>query len=136
LYRPDALFHGPTWQVLRQVESNGNGVARADLGPGGPDPVAAAIDAAWQLAAAWSARSTGWLALPVAAARWSPAGPFPDPHGPIRIELEARAEGDHVHADVSAVDADGRVIFHGEGLRLRAAGRAPADLPWPDATDE
>src|SRR5690606_32970150 len=53
LYRPDALFHGPAWRVLRRLATDGNGRAWADLEPR-IDPLASAIDGAHQLLAAWS----------------------------------------------------------------------------------
>ena len=131
LYRPDLLFHGPAWQVLRNVVTDAYG-AQADLhgGPapaGGPSAVATVVDGAHQMLAAWGGRAAGWLGLPVGADRWVADGAF---DGVVRIETRASTGGQELTAEVVGLDADGRVVLRGEGVRLRAArshGVAPPD---------
>jgi hypothetical protein len=119
LYRPDLLFHGPTWRVLERMRTDGNGLAEADLREGTLDGVAGALDGAHQLLAAWSGRSAGWVGLPVGATRWVLAA---EAAGPLRLETRAEANGSEMRADVRAVDAAGKVVLHGTGVRMRAAG--------------
>src|SRR5690606_33480435 len=121
LYRPDALFHGPSWRVLTRLATDGEGRAAADLEPR-IDPLASAIDGAHQLLAAWSGLNTGRLGLPVGARPWLIVAP---PEGPVRLEARARSGDDGVQADVLATDASGRVVLRGEGVALRRAGRWP-----------
>jgi acyl carrier protein len=128
LYRPDLLFHGPTWQVLRRIRWSSGSDAAAELEPGAPSALASAVDGVHQLLAAWSGRSVGWLGLPVGADRWVAPGPHARPAvGPVRIETEARADGREMSARVVARDAHGRLLLRGEGVRLRAAGRGVGD---------
>ncbi|MCB9685774.1 MAG: SDR family NAD(P)-dependent oxidoreductase [Alphaproteobacteria bacterium] len=114
LYRPDLLFHGPSWQVLSSVAAGDDGQLAADLVPS--PTTAMAVDAVHQVLAAWSGRTAGWLGLPVGAARWIANGGTA-----VRIETRARLEGRELLADVVALDADGVVVLRGEGVRLRAA---------------
>jgi hypothetical protein len=122
LYTPDLLFHGPTWQVLERISSDGNGGMEADLSVDMPG-FAGALDGAHQLLAAWSGRSAGWMGLPVGADRWVLDG---DAQGPLRLETQAEALGQEMRADVTARDATGRVVLRGTGVRLRAAATVPA----------
>lgn len=126
LYRRDLLFHGPAWQLLTCVQSE-NGSAFATLAPSPLDPVAAGVDAAHQLVSAWGGARTGWLGLPVGARTWwlGPGG------APARLVVQAVANADGVEADIQVTDAGGRLVVHGEGLRLTRAGRWPADYPIP-----
>jgi enediyne polyketide synthase len=123
LYRPDLLFHGPTWHVLERMRTDGNGHAQADLRDGPIGRVTGALDGAHQLLAAWSGRSAGWMGLPVGATRWVVG---PDSAGPLRLETRAEADGTEMRADVRAVDASGRVVLRGTGVRLRAAAGVDA----------
>jgi NAD(P)-dependent dehydrogenase (short-subunit alcohol dehydrogenase family) len=123
LYRPDVLFHGPSWRVLERVRTNGNGRAEADLRPDAQRPLAGALDGAHQLLSAWSGRATGHLGLPVGAGRWVLSGE--EATGPLRLETIARADGRDILADVVAVDPTGRVVLRGEAVRLQAAARYP-----------
>ena len=120
LYRPDLLFHGPTWRVLDRVHTDGNGGAAADLvSAGGPSPLAEGIDAAHQLLCAWGAEANGWLGLPVGAARWvwAPGG------APHRLQTHAAADDDAIEASVTVLDAAGAVVLQGDRVRLQAARR-------------
>jgi hypothetical protein len=124
LYRPDLLFHGPAWQVLRRIECRTES-AEADLGPGldGLSTVAAAVDGAHQLLAAWSGRSQGWLGLPVGADRWVAE---PSLARVVRLETRPLATARELRATVIGRDAAGRVVLRGDGVRLRAARRDDA----------
>lgn len=134
LYRPDLLFHGPTWRVLSTIQTQGDRLAQADLIPAeGIAPVAGAIDGAHQLLCALGHQpradgGTGWLGLPTGADRWiynTCAAP-----GPLRLITEATEANDQeLRADVTGVDARGRVALRGEGVRLRAAARGPGSGP-------
>ncbi|MCA9493050.1 MAG: SDR family NAD(P)-dependent oxidoreductase, partial [Myxococcales bacterium] len=120
LYRPDLLFHGPSWQVLTSVAAGDDGQLSADLVPG--PTTAMAVDAVHQVLAAWSGRTAGWLGLPVGARRWVANGGTA-----VRVETRARLEGRELSADVVALDVDGVVVLRGEGVRLRAARDGAAD---------
>jgi hypothetical protein len=126
LYRPDLLFHGPAWQVLRQTRTeNGRAFADVVLGAAG-SPVAGAMDGVHQLLAAWSGRQVGWLGLPVGADRWIASGSPPD--GSLRIETHTTTtSAQELSADVVARDIRGRVVLRGEGVRLRAASHRSSD---------
>ncbi len=116
LYRPDLLFHGPSWRVLDRWWSDADGFG-ADLRPGAvPSPLAAAIDGVHQALGAWGDREAGWLGLPVGAGRWEVAEGVP-----VRLEGTARVEGRALVADVVALDAAGRVVLRASGVRARAA---------------
>ncbi|MEZ4319605.1 MAG: SDR family oxidoreductase [Myxococcota bacterium] len=124
LYREDLLFHGPAWQMLVQVGAFEAGSASADVQLNGTDPLAATIDGAHQLLAAWSGHTTGWLGLPVGARRWGTSGTLSDQ---LRLHIDARVEEGVVLGEVVALDPSGRVVVHGSGVRLAAASR------WTDA---
>jgi acyl transferase domain-containing protein/NAD(P)H-dependent flavin oxidoreductase YrpB (nitropropane dioxygenase family)/acyl carrier protein len=126
LYRPDLLFHGPAWQVLRQTRTeNGRAFADVVLGAAG-SPMAGAMDGVHQLLAAWSGRQVGWLGLPVGADRWIASGSPPD--GSLRIETHTTtSSAQELSADVVARDIRGRVVLRGEGVRLRAASSRSSD---------
>jgi acyl transferase domain-containing protein/NAD(P)H-dependent flavin oxidoreductase YrpB (nitropropane dioxygenase family)/acyl carrier protein len=117
LYRPDLLFHGRSWQVLDRVWGDGDRFS-ADLRAGTvPSVVAASIDGIHQLLATLGDRQSGWLGLPVGALRWEGRG-----EGiPVRVEGIARTVGRELTADVVALDAAGRVVVAGRGVRIRAA---------------
>jgi hypothetical protein len=89
--------------------------------------VARVVDGAHQVLAAWSGRAVGWLGLPIGADRWVADGPVDDV---VRIETSARtgagADGRELLAEVVGLDAAGRVVVRGEGVRLRAAQSMPA----------
>ncbi len=130
LYRHDLLFHGPAWQMLDRLESDGNGGLSADLLPADTvDPLASAIDGVHQALSAWSGARTGWLGLPVGAGRWT----FGEgvPQGPLRLQGRARPADGGIEAEVTVLDAAGRVVLRGEGVQLRQASRWPADAPDP-----
>jgi acyl transferase domain-containing protein/NAD(P)H-dependent flavin oxidoreductase YrpB (nitropropane dioxygenase family)/acyl carrier protein len=126
LYRPDLLFHGPAWQVLRQTRTeNGRAFADVVLDEAG-SPVAGAMDGVHQLLAAWSGRQVGWLGLPVGADRWITSGS--PPGGSLRIETHTTtSSAQELSADVVARDDSGRVVLRGEGVRLRAASSRSSD---------
>lgn len=121
LYRPDLLFHGPRWQVLYRFGSDGNGTVSAELSA---QDRAGVIDGAHQLLAVWAAKDRGWTGLPVGAARWTAfAG-----DDPVRVCAWCEIHDDDVLGRVQAVDASGRVVLAGEGVRLRRARDLSADL--------
>jgi hypothetical protein len=123
MYTPEVLFHGPHWQVLTQFEDGGDGESRADVTvPNGHETLAAAVDAAHQLLAIWSGRTTGWLGLPVGARRWVVADQMT---GPLRITSRARASTTGIIADLEGTDATGTLVFTGHGVHLRPATRWP-----------
>lgn len=120
LYRPDLLFHGPTWQVLAQARTSPDD-ARAELHPanGQPRP-AEVVDGIHQLLCAWSEAQQGFLALPVGAREWQQHAPFPS--GALQLWASPAVEGTDVIASVQCLDEAGRLILSGEGIRLRRAG--------------
>lgn len=123
LYRPRLLFHGPTWQVLVALARHEGAIwAEARL-PSGADPLAALIEAAWQLEALALGASTGRLGLPRGAARLSVAGFAAD--GPL---LLVRTEPGRIQA----WDAEGAQVLDAAGLALSPGPAWPADLPVPE----
>lgn len=117
LYRPDALFHGPRWQVLTGIGTASQRIeARVDPGP---DAFAAGYEAVHQLASLWHAQHTGWLAIPRGAGRWwMRAAP---PRGEIRVTVSGRAGA----PDGCVSDATGPVLMACPVHLTRAA-------PWPE----
>ena len=122
LYRPDVLFHGPHWRVLDQVGHDGNGRITASLTS---TDLSGAIDGAHQLLSAWAGMRRGWLGLPVGAGAWT----LQRGGVPARITLEAEADGDEVAASVDVCGPGGECLATASGVRLRRAGRWPADAP-------
>ncbi len=128
LYRPDVLFHGPSWQVLLAVSQGQAGAAAADVQISSSADL---IDGVHQLLAAWSGANTGWLALPSRADRWVLCEPRP---GRARLQIQARPTDDGVTGEVVAVDPQGVVLLTGHGVQLRRAARWPFDIGGrPDA---
>ena len=126
IYDGTVLFHGPEFQVLRQViglsrhgaEALVVGV-RATGWPGGSwwtDP--AAIDGALQAAVLWARHATGDATLPmgVDALHVHRAGPAP---GPLRCLVRAASiAGDQTRCDVALIDEDGDVRTELLGVSL------------------
>ena len=127
MYRPQLLFHGPSWQVLRQLHI-GPETATAILAvDAAPDPIAATIDGVHQLLSAWSGRRTGWLGLPVGAEQWVISA---QPRsGPIVLYADTFLEGPDVFANVRAIDAAGSLFVYGSRVHLQRAS------PWPEGYD-
>jgi len=123
LYGPDALFHGPAFQVIESIESVSeqgmvarlSGVeGRAWPGPWLLDP--ALLDGGLQLALLWSRQRSGRAALPTAIgavhAQLAAAATFP-----VRCSLTQREQqGDRVLSDLSFVDAAGRTLAELQAL--------------------
>lgn len=126
LYRPDALFHGPTWRVLDAVGGNGNGLASAWLHTGA-QPVGAVVDGLYQLLAAWSGRSSGFTGLPVGA-RSLHLAPLPA-DARVSLVLHAELTDDGAIADAVGHTDDGRCVLTARGVTLKRAGPWPADAP-------
>jgi len=119
LYRPDLLFHGPTWRLLHRTRT-GPGAAHAEVRAANGQPrLAELVDAAHQLLCAWSDAQAGWLGLPVGAARWQIHAPLP--LDPVRMVATPRFAGEEVHADLQVVDHEGNVVLEGTDVRLRRA---------------
>jgi acyl transferase domain-containing protein/NAD(P)H-dependent flavin oxidoreductase YrpB (nitropropane dioxygenase family) len=127
-YRPGALFHGPTWQLLDRVSSGSDDAVVARLRDGPLPPDARAFDSAMQLAVAWSAARTGQLALPVGAARWELAKHA----APHLLRARVGWSDGVLCADVRGFSTDGRVVLWADGLRLHPAGHADPSFRWPD----
>lgn len=114
LYRSDLLFHGPRWQALDQIGSDGNGTLSASLVDACDVP--RAIDGAHQLLAVWAARHLGWTGLPVGAGAWAHASARPL----TRLAAWPWVDGDEVIADVIGWSGE-RPVLHGRAVRLRRA---------------
>ena len=132
----DVLFHGPDFQVIRDMDGvSETGIAAtltgtADKGwPGDAWQVdAALLDGGLQLALLWADWNLGGHSLPthVDTVQFYQHGTAP---GPIHSSLKAvRYSGDKVVSDVVFVDADGRVVAEMRGVEttmLPGNSRAP-----------
>jgi len=118
-YRPDLLFHGPTWRLLDRVGSNGD-AAWATLRDTGATPWAAAVDAVHQLAALLLGPPNHQLGLPTRAdAAWfGRAGPA------ARVRLIRTGPWT---CDAAAYAGDGETTLVMRGVTLSPAA------PWPVA---
>ncbi|MBM4393297.1 MAG: SDR family NAD(P)-dependent oxidoreductase [Deltaproteobacteria bacterium] len=121
------LFHGPGFQVIREVEGVGPGAASAALRTtteaGWPTDGwltdIAAGDGGLQLAVLWSRQAMRGASLPTAIGSYRPYG-RPTP-GPVRGVLRGhKLEGKRSLSDVSLVDARGRVYADLRGVELHA----------------
>ncbi|MBM4368820.1 MAG: SDR family NAD(P)-dependent oxidoreductase, partial [Deltaproteobacteria bacterium] len=121
------LFHGPGFQVIREVEGVGPGAASAALRTtteaGWPTDGwltdIAAGDGGLQLAVLWSRQAMKGASLPTAIGSYRPYGK-PTP-GPVRGVLRGhKLEGKRSLSDVSLVDARGRVYADLQGVELHA----------------
>jgi hypothetical protein len=116
----ETLFHGPDFQVIRQLSLAGEQGLEADLlgtqGIGWPgrfvtDP--AALDGAMQLGVIWNRHRTGGASLPMAVRAFRR---FAAPAGPYRCVLQERkAAGPRTVVDLSLIGQDGRVCMTLEG---------------------
>ena len=126
IYEAAVLFHGPDFQVLRQVEGLSRDGAEARIvgvraigWPGGPwwtDP--AAIDGALQTAVLWARQATGDATLPmgVDALRVHRTGPAP---GTLRCLVRAASvAADQTRCDIALLDEDGGVRTELLGVSL------------------
>jgi hypothetical protein len=128
----DLLFHGPAFQVIRDIEGvSADGIAgtldglRARQWPDAPWQVdVAAIDGAIQLALLWGAKHLGGRSLPTRIGSFVPHRPGAA-NGPLRCVVAARGQGAHsLVADVALSDASGALVATMSGLEmhLRIAG--------------
>jgi len=114
----DALFHGPAFQVIREVSGVGDqGIvgqlvgADAQRWTGGPwriDP--AALDGGLQLAVLWAQHRLGGRGLPtgLGALRMHTDGPV---SGPLDCRVFGRTEGSSkAVTDITFIDPQGRVV--------------------------
>ncbi len=113
LYRPDLLFHGPTWQILTAV-APARTAATVRL-----NGIADAVDGVHQLACVWAMSQAGWLGLPVAATRWEFApGPWPTS---AQIHLVTKPFDGFASVDAVVCDSEGHLLARAEGVRIAAA---------------
>ena len=125
IYSPDALFHGPAFQVIERIESVSDQgmvaclsgvVARAWPGAWLLDP--ALLDGGLQLALLWARHRSGRAALPTAIGAVHAKLAVADAREqsvsvtfPVRCSLTGREEqGDRMRSDLAFVDAAGRTI--------------------------
>jgi hypothetical protein len=118
-YRPDVLFHGPTWRVLERVGARGD-AAWATLRRTRATPWAAAVDAIHQVAALLLGPAAGQLGLPTGAdTAW---------FGPVRnAALVLVVRTGPWTCDASAYTDDGAAVVVMRGVTLSPAA------PWPAA---
>lgn len=122
VYGGEVLFHGPAFQVIRDVEGmSKDGIAATLVGvdqagwQGEPwQTDVAALDGGLQLALLWTEAALGGRSLPtgVAAIRLGRLG-----HGPLRAVLKGRhAKGGKGVSDLVLVDADGATVAEMTGV--------------------
>ncbi len=128
------MFHGPEFQVIRDIVSLEHDGAEADLSGAAPYSWAtegwltdvASCDGAVQLAVLWSRLRFGGASLPTGIGAMVPYGcPV---SGPVRAVLRGqRSEGKRTVSNVSLVDVAGRVYAELLGLEMHAlpAGEYP-----------
>lgn len=127
-YRPDAFFHGPTFQVLHEVWRNAEGVLAAEaetgrlrrvVGLAEWDRLVQAIDGCFQLVGLEAVERFAVKVLPTAIGyvRYDAVQPWPQR---LRwITSDVRREGDSVVGDAVVATSEGRVLLETRGLRLR-----------------
>jgi hypothetical protein len=128
LYGPGALFHGPAFQVLREVQGTGAAGATATLvgcaGAGWPDEGwvidPALIDGCLQLALVWGLGVTGAQTLPLRVGSLELYAPAPFA-GALRATLVARSHtGQKTVSDIQVTDASGAVVLELRGVEMFA----------------
>jgi len=130
----DVLFHGPDFQVIREIA----GISRAGLEaelvgvqqigwaeePWQTDP--AALDGALQIALLWARHAIGLPTLPTRVAQLRLFADAPQP-GPLRCVARGRlAEGRRTVSDLFLMDANGQVIAELRGVETHAPASAGA----------
>ncbi|MFN7899209.1 MAG: SDR family NAD(P)-dependent oxidoreductase [Synechococcaceae cyanobacterium] len=121
---PAALFHGPSFQVIREVylcqaEGIGGRIATAAaMGwPGGWQLDPAALDGALQLLRLWGVECHGRVSLPTAIGRCRPWAPWPDRE---TVDCHLRARRDNafrISADAHFLDGSSqRPLLSLEGI--------------------
>jgi acyl carrier protein len=127
-----ALFHGPSFQMIRDVSAVSMTGARARLvgtraldWKGSWSTDAAAFDGALQLALLWSAKMHGGRSLPtsIAEIRFGAAGPADQPLTCVLGNGETR--GFSSVCDLSLRDSNGTVVFELGGVELFRRPEAP-----------
>ncbi|ODS52941.1 MAG: hypothetical protein ABS36_15940 [Acidobacteria bacterium SCN 69-37] len=126
------LFHGPDFQVMRSLDAlSETGAVCTVAGvdeqgwPGGPwmtDP--AALDGAFQLAAAWGFHRTSrpFLPMRVARLRWFGRA---DGRGPVRCTLTSRTTGsDKLVSELMLTTRDGQIVATIGGVEMFAVQAA------------
>jgi acyl transferase domain-containing protein len=122
IYGQQGLFHGPGFQVLRDVETSPRGLVASVAGAGDEawpgsfliDP--ALLDGGLQLALMWTRRRLGGASLPtsIEAVHVDATGAT---RGPTRCILEdCETKGDSARMDVVFVDGNGRSILELRGV--------------------
>jgi malonyl CoA-acyl carrier protein transacylase/acyl carrier protein len=137
-YYDDLLFHGPSWQVLREVEACGSGGARATVAAPGPEPFAGlgaiswvldpvALDGGAQVMGCWALEnlSEGTAMLPLSVESIELFGPPPAATSELTCLL--RPTG----ADPDLVTADFDMTLSG-AVVMRVRGWAERRFYLPD----
>jgi 3-oxoacyl-(acyl-carrier-protein) synthase/NAD(P)H-dependent flavin oxidoreductase YrpB (nitropropane dioxygenase family)/malonyl CoA-acyl carrier protein transacylase len=116
-YRPDRLFHGPSWQVLDEVGFDA-ACALGTVDVEGPT-TAQLVDAVHQLLALWALENVGWLGLPTGAACWASRSTVPA--GRYVIALHAHVDGRTAHADATVRPLAGEPVLIATDVTVQAA---------------
>ena len=129
------LFHGPRFQVVREVEGvSQEGIIgtlsgtkeRGWQGPWRTD--AAALDGGLQLALLWSGHVMGGHALPTSIGSVRTYR-FGTADGPLRCTLRGHVTGDsRTTSDIALVDSHGALVCEMQGVETH---RRPASPPPP-----
>jgi NAD(P)-dependent dehydrogenase (short-subunit alcohol dehydrogenase family) len=126
----EALFHGPAFQVIREVTAFGDDGLVARLATAGAmgwpaewqlDPVA--LDGALQLLRVWGWAADGRPSLPTAIAACDVGAPWPS-GGEILCHLGAtREQGTRLRGDAVFTDLDGTVVYARlSGIQMHVQG--------------
>ncbi|MAO55015.1 MAG: beta-ketoacyl synthase, partial [Rhodospirillaceae bacterium] len=120
------LFHGPDFQVIRDLEGMGEdgGVGVFDgtgskAWPGGPwmaDP--AALDGGMQLALLWGLSKAGRVFLPIRIGAFIPHGVAPEGEA-LRCAFHSKlVGGSRTESDLTFTTLDGRVVAEMQGVEM------------------
>jgi len=120
----DALFHGPAFQVIRDVagvcgsgisgQLDGTAEQRWVGGPWSTDP--AALDGGLQLAVLWAQHRLGGNGLPTGLGAYHAFTPLPIA-GPMRCDVSAKVEGpSRAVSEITFSDQQGRLVARLEGV--------------------
>jgi acyl transferase domain-containing protein/acyl carrier protein/NADP-dependent 3-hydroxy acid dehydrogenase YdfG len=130
-WRPDEvyegkLFHGPDFQVIRELEGIGEGGGvgvfegtGSKAWPGGPwlaDP--AALDGGMQLALLWGLNKAGRVFLPIRIGAFIPHGQAPEGEA-LRCAFQTRLVGaSRTESDLNITTLDGRLVSEMQGVEM------------------
>ena len=134
------LFHGPDFQVIRDLEGMGEdgGVGVFDgtgskAWPGGPwmaDP--AALDGGMQLALLWGLSKAGRVFLPIRIGAFIPHGAPPEGEA-LRCAFHSKlVGGSRTESDLTFATLDGRVVAEMRGVEMYSIESGPGDTEAAD----